>query len=298
MKRLFANPHFLMIIYAVIVSLSFHVGHGITNDIEPVVLTFTRFFLGGVIFSFFVASRYGLSLPDVHALLRYTLISLTLVGYFFAMFYALRYTSAVNASLVSVTVPVFTTVFGVFILREYPERGKLVILLITMLGSMWVIVGGDWQKLIHFSLNKGDWIFLAGCVCIGMYPVLSKLLSRGEPTPVMTLWTLLTGAVVLALMANRQIVDMDWAHAPMRLYLGLVFITLLSTIVTFFIIQYASRRIPVRMVMAYAYIIPVFVMAEDVMLGGGLPSLSVWPGVVAVAAGTFFFMRPAGNIRN
>jgi len=280
-----------MLIYVVIISFSFHVGHMITNDIEPVVLTFTRFALGGVLFGFFVFSKYGLSVPSPRDLLRYTVISLSLVGYFFAMFYALRYTTAVNAGLVFVTVPLFTTIFGAVALKESPGRAKVFVLIFTMFGSVWVLSDGSFSRLVTLSFNLGDWIFLAGCSLMGAYPVLSKMLSRGEPTPVMTLWTLITGAVVLGAMANVQVVQMNWADAPLRLYLGLIFITLFSTIVTFFIVQYASMKMPVSNVMAYIYVIPVFVMGEDIMLGGTFPPLTVWPGVAAVLTGLFFFMK-------
>lgn len=291
MVGLFANSHFLLLIYTLIVSLSFHIGHAITNDIHPVLLTFVRFALGASIFSVFVFSRYDVKRPSASDLFRYTLISMSLVCYFFAMFYALRYTSAVNAGLIMVSVPVFTTVFGMIMLKQFPGTYKIMILTMTMLGSVWVIADGNIDRLIGLRLNIGDLIFLGGCVSMGLYPVLSKLFSKGEPTPVLTFWTLATGAVVLAFAANSKIYQMDWSGAPLRLYLGLIFIVLLSTIVTFFIIQYASNRIPVSQVTAYIYLTPVFVLIEDIVITGEFPVWTVWPGVIAVAAGTFLFMR-------
>lgn len=291
MRSIFANPHFLLIIYTLIVSLSFHVGHAITNDIHPVLLTFVRFALGALVFSTFVFRQYGFKRPSVKDISRYTLISLTLVGYFLAMFYALRYTSAVNASLIFVTVPIFTTIAGMVLLRQYPPLYKVVILLLTMLGAVWVIADGDAVNLIGLKLNVGDIIFLFGCMGIGLYPVFTKLFAKKEPTAVLTFWTLLTGSIVLACFANVEIFKMDWLAAPARLYYGLGFIVLLSTVVTFFIIQYSSRKIPVSQVTAYTYLIPVFVMAEEILLTGTFPAWSVWPGVAAVAAGTFLFMK-------
>ena len=293
MKRQFANPHFLLLIYVLIISLSFHVGHAVTNDIHPVVLTFVRFALGAVIFSTFVFSRYKVSVPTAGAVLRYTAISMSLVAYFFAMFYALRYTTPVNASLIFVSVPVFSTVFGFFLLKQSPGLKKCGILFLTMLGSMWVIAGGSVDTVAGIRLNIGDMIFLAGCVGMGLYPVLSRLLSKDEPTPVLTFWTLLTGAVVLGFLSGGKTFEMDWLNAPLRLYMGLAFIVVLSTVITFFIIQYASRKIPVSKVTAYIYLIPVFALAEDIIITGNIPYWGVWPGAFTVAAGTFLFMRGA-----
>jgi len=291
MDRLVKNPHFLLMIYTLIVSLSFHVGHAITNDIHPVLLTFVRFALGAAVFSSFIFIKYDAKKPSISDISRYTLISLSMVGYFFAMFYALRFTSAVNTGLIIVTVPLFTTVFGMILLKEFPGAYKAGILLVTMIGSVWVIADGNINGLMSLRLNVGDLVFLAGCLSIGLYPVLTKLLAKGEPTPVLTFWTLATGAVVLGALSNKQIFEMNWLDAPARLYYGLAFIVVLSTVVTFFIIQYASRKIHVSKVTAYIYLIPVFVMIEDILLTGSFPVWTVWPGVLAVTAGTFLFMR-------
>lgn len=289
--KIFKNPHILMIIYAVLVSLSFHVGHAITRDIEPVVLTFARFLLGSVLFGSFVLVKYEVKRPSISDLLRYTSISLSLVGYFLAMFYALRFTNPTNASVIYTIVPFMTAIFGLIFLKEFPKKDRMIVLLITMAGSAWVIVGGDYQKLFDMSLNKGDLIFLLGCTGMGLYPVLSKMLSRGEPTPVLTFWTLVTGAIVLGIAANVRVIEMDWINAPFRLYLGLGFITIFTTIVTFFIVQYTSQRMPVTKVMGYIYVIPVFVLIENLMLGHGFPEKSVIVGVIAVTVGTFYFMK-------
>lgn len=288
MNNIIKNPHILLLIYVLIISLSFHVGHAITNDIHPVVLTFFRFALGAVIFSTFIFRQYDVKKPSVKDISRYTLISLTLVGYFLAMFYALRFTSAVNASLIFVTVPIFTTIGGMVLLRQYPPFYKVIILLLTMLGSVWVIADGDVSNLISLKLNIGDIIFLFGCMSIGLYPVLTKLFARQEPTAVLTFWTLFTGAVVLGFFANTRIFEMDWLNAPARLYWGLAFIVILSTVVTFFIVQYASRKIPVSKVTAYVYLIPVYVMLEDMLITGVYPPVAVWPGVTLLSWGRSF----------
>lgn len=289
--KVLKNPHCLMLVYALLVSMSFHVGHIITNDMDPTVLTFVRFLSGALLFAPFVMKKYDLCLPSVSDLMRYTAISLGLVGYFLAMFHALRFTSPTNASVIYTLVPLITAIFGAVLIKEYPSSGMIMVLLFTMAGSVWVIVGGDHKKLISMSLNKGDMIFLAGCFGMGLYPVLSKLLTKGKPTPIVTLWTLVTGAVVLGLAANIKIFRMDWINAPLRLYIGIGFLTIFTTIITFFIVQYASRRMPVRKVMGYNYIIPVFVLIENIALGQGFPDFSVVVGVVIVTVGTFYFMK-------
>jgi drug/metabolite transporter (DMT)-like permease len=291
MTALIRNPHFLMTLYAVFVSGSFHVGHAIAGDIHPAVLTFARFFLGSVIFGVYVGVVYGIKMPTLGAFVRYTCISLCLVMYFVCMFTALRYTTAMNTGVEYTLVPVFTTIYGVFILREVPSLSKTAVLGVALIGAVWVISGGSIERLASLSFTHGDLIFIFGCMGMGMYPVLSKLLARDEPTPVLTFWTLVTGSLVLAAGANVRIISTDWMNLPLRLYLGLGYVTIFTTVITFFMIQYAGRLLPVSKVMSYIYIVPVFVLLENFLLGNGLPALTVIPGVVAVSFGTYYFMR-------
>jgi drug/metabolite transporter (DMT)-like permease len=126
---------------------------------------------------------------------------------------------------------------------------------------------------------------------MGLFPVFSKIFSNNEPAPVMTFWTMAIGSVFLAAAANVKTFEMDWASAPLRLYLGIGYVTVFTTVITFLIIQYASKRLPVSKVMAYIYVIPVFVLVENIFLGFPFPDLSVIVGVVVVALGTFYFMK-------
>ena len=283
--------HLMLAVYALLVSGSFHVGHAITKDIDPVVLTFARFALGAAIFWVIAHFRYGVKMPGLRELSGYTLISLSLVGYFVAMFYALRYTTAVNTSMVYTLTPLFTAFFGAVILRERQTWPRIMMLCVTLIGCVWVISGGDVGVLMSLKFNRGDMLFLAGCVGMGLYPVLSKLFARGVPTPVLTFWTLLTGSIVLLLIANVDVVRTDWLALPLRVYLGLGYITVFTTAVTFFILQYVSMRMPVAKVMAYIYVIPVFSMLWSWLLGGSAVSMSMLAGAVTAICGMVFFLR-------
>ncbi|PLX66735.1 MAG: hypothetical protein C0603_11070 [Denitrovibrio sp.] len=293
--KLLKNPHVLLIIYALLISISFHVGHSITNDIDPLVLTFVRFFIASIIFGTYVKVKYGIQKPSVKEFFSYMFISLSLVGYFYGMFHALRYTTPINVSIVYSTVPIFSTIYGAVFLKEFTSYRRVAVLIVVMFGAIWVISNGDINRLLALDFNKGDLMFLGASMCMGMYPILSKTFSRGLPIPVLTFWTLVTGTIVLAFAANIEIAKMDWINAPARLYAGVFYVTVFTTMLTFFIIQYASHKLHVSKVMAYNYIIPVFAIVENIILGKGLPSMSVLPGVLIVVSCTFFFMKSPKN---
>ncbi|MCD8492281.1 MAG: DMT family transporter [Geovibrio sp.] len=191
-----------MLLYTVLVSGSFHIGHVLVNYMDSTVLTFVRFLLGSVLFGIYVFPRYELKRPSLSDLARYFAISASMIFYFWAMFEALRYTTPLNTAITYTVVPLFSAVYGIFLLKERVSLRKFTVLFAAMLGAVWVIIDGSLSRLAELDFNKGDIIFLIGCLCIGLYSPLSKKLHKGEPMPVLTLWTMITGTVWLLLIAN------------------------------------------------------------------------------------------------
>jgi drug/metabolite transporter (DMT)-like permease len=244
-----------------------------------------------VLFGVYVFPRYKVRLPSLSDLARYFAISASMIFYFWAMFEALRYTTPLNTAITYTVVPLFSAVYGIFLLKERVSFVKFAVLFAAMLGAVWVIIDGSLSRLAELDFNKGDLIFLAGCLCIGLYSPLSKKLHKTEPTPVLTLWTMITGTVWLLLIANVKILKINFSALDTAFFAGVAYITVFATIATFFIVQYSSKKLPVSEVMSYIYLTPVFVIIIQALIGKGLPHTAVIPGVAASVVATFYFLR-------
>ncbi len=60
---------------------------------------------------------------------------------------------------------------------------------------------------------------------------------------------------------------------------------------TFGLIQYAVLRLPGAKVMAYTYLIPVWVIGWEAALGAGLPPAAILPGIGAVVLGLVLLLK-------
>ena len=187
-----------MFISATLVSTSFTVGEAIANEIDPVILTFIRFFLAALILTPYVWYFFGIRFHS-GLIFRCAIISGCLVIFFWCMFLALRYTSALNTSVIFTLVPAIAGIYAFILLKERMSRGVFFALVCGMAGALWVIFKGDAQLLLQMRLNKGDMIFFAGCLCMGLYTIFIRLFHRGEPMIVMTFWILVTGTLWLVL---------------------------------------------------------------------------------------------------
>ena len=154
-----------------------------------------------------------------------------------------------------------------------------------LVGVVWVIFRGDLSQLLAMEWNKGDAIFFGGCVAMGLYTPLVKLVHRGESMAIMTFWVLVTGSLWLLLITGNRLRTVDWAAVPTFAWVGIAYLVIFTTIVTFFLTQYAVTYLGPTRVAAYSYLYPALVLMIDLALGHGLPPLRVIPGCPGCACG-------------
>jgi drug/metabolite transporter (DMT)-like permease len=285
-----------MVFAAILVSTSFTVGAAITRELDPVVLTLIRFILAASLFGPLVHFRYGLCFSWA-LFLRCALISGCMVVFFICMFLSLRYTTALNTSVIFALVPSISGGYALLINGERLGRGQLFALGCGMVGVVWVIFRGDPLQLLAMQWNRGDVIFLVGCFAMGLYTPLVKLLHRGESMAVMTFWVLVTGSLWLVILAGGRLPAVVWETVPFFAWLGIGYLAVFTTIITFFLTQYAVPYLGPTKVMAYSYLYPGFVLVIDLVLGHGLPPLRVIPGVFVVLAAMFILQSHQQQVR-
>jgi drug/metabolite transporter (DMT)-like permease len=274
--------HACMLLSAFLVSTSFTVGKAITPFMDPVVLTLVRFVLATLLFAPYVGRTFGLFYPGAVALLRYSLISAALVGFFWLMFLSLRITSPLNTGVIFTTVPGISGVYSWFLLRERLGRYRILALGLAMAGALWVIFEGDVQRLLRMQLNHGDLIFFGGCLLMALYMPLVKLLHRGEPMAVMTFWILATGCFWLLLFASTKLPGFPWASIPGKVWLGITYLSIFTTIITFFISQWATLHLGPTRVMAYSYLYPPLIVLIEWFLHHGFPPIKTMIGILII----------------
>jgi drug/metabolite transporter (DMT)-like permease len=272
-----------MLIAALLVSTSFTVGKAITPFMDPAVLTLLRFLLATLIFAPYVAYKFGLTFPGIIALLRYSLISIALVGFFWLMFLALRSTNPLNTGAIFTTVPGLAGLYSWFLLRERLGASRILALFLAMTGALWVIFEGDIQKGLTLQFNHGDLLFFAGCLSMALYMPLVKLLHRGEPMAVMTFWILATGCFWLLLFVSIQLPTPSPTPPPAKLWFGIVYLALFTTIITFFITQWATLHLGPTRVMAYSYLYPPLIVLIEWFLYHQIPSFKTLTGILIIA---------------
>jgi drug/metabolite transporter (DMT)-like permease len=285
------SVHCLMLVASLIVSSSFTVGEAITHGLDPSILLLVRYVVAVVCLAPIVVINHGFSLPSVRRLGGYSLISASTVGFFWCMFESLRYTNALNTSIIFTLVPGISGIYSAIFLKERLGHGRLWALFFGMTGSIWVIFRGDPNRLLGLEVNYGDLLFLAGCFMMAAYTPLVKRLHQQESMVVMTFWVLATGTGWLLLLSFSGLGTVDWQGVEMQIWTGIIYLAIFSTIITFYLTHISTLYIGPTRVMAYSYFYPAFVLMINWGLGKGLPPPIILPGVAVVTLATFVLQR-------
>lgn len=272
--------HLGMLIWALLVGLSFPAVGLLSEGLPPLLLTALRFAIAALAVLPLVWGAPGLK-PSRQGAWLYALMGICLAGFFGTMFWAAHRTTALSMATLYVSVPLLAYGLGRFLSVEQRALSLLALLALGAFGALglaWAEADGD---LARMQFGLGEAAFFVGCLASALYPVLSKFgLMRGWLSPhagVRTLWSLVLGGVLIALLG--LIFNHPSAMARMTLSdLALVtYLGLFSSGVTFWLQQRATATLTPAAVTAYGYLVPfvsmllLFLQAPDVMSPRWLP---------------------------
>lgn len=269
--------HGAMLVFTVLISVSFSLGGLAAPHIEPAALTAARFALAAVIIGALAAPR--MRLAHFRAAWRYTVVGGLLALYFVCMFEALRRTDPVSTAAIFTLIPIMSAGFGWLLLRQVTTPRMGLALALGGLGALWVVFRANLEALLGLRLGPGEQIFILGCALHALYTPMSRLLNRGEPLLVYTFGGICGGLLVTGVYGFRDVVATDWAGLPPIAWAAVLYLAISGTAITFFLLQFATLRLPSAKVMAYGYLLPSFVILWEGLVGHGWVAGPVLLGV-------------------
>lgn len=179
----------LMIITALLWSGAFITGKWALLEFSPGMLTFVRFiFALPFIFAILWLREPQKMLPTKEQWIP--LIILGIMGtfnYHFMFFYSLKYTTAINASLIGAAQPAITAVLAIFILQERLRFLQWIGIALAFVGILLIVTNGQLTMLSQLQLNRGDLFMLVGITSMAIYSILGRIyMKRYNMSPLFT----------------------------------------------------------------------------------------------------------------
>ena len=222
---------------------------------------------------------------------RYFVLGGPFTIYFVLMFEGLKTANPVSAAAVFTLMPLMSAAFGWMLLRQVTTPRMALALSIAACGALWVIFRGDLAALTALDIGRGEMIYFVGCIAHALYTPMVRKLNRGEGAAVFTFGMLVAGSVLLGVFGFEAILATDWASLPPMVWVTIGYLTLFSTASSFFLLQYATLRLPSAKVMAYSYLTPAWVMLWELGFGSSLPPVPVLLGIMATVVALLMLLR-------
>lgn len=286
--------HLLLLFSTTLVSTSFIVAKIITDALDPIVLTFIRFLIAALILLPIVAFRHGLKI-STKSFFGYAMISGCLVIFFWAMFHSLRFTTPLNISILFTLVPAMSALFTSVINRERISLHLVYALGFGLAGAVWVIFEGNFDLLNQMVWNRGDLIFFGGCLAMALYTPLIKWVHHGEPMEIMTFWVLISGCIWLLPGTFYVLSFTDLRAIDSTVWMWVAYLALFSTVISFYMTQYATRIIGPTRAISYSYLYPLLVVVLEFLIGHGWPPARIIPGIALTFAAMLLLVRSSGG---
>lgn len=256
-------------------------GRWLRDDVGPLTLAAVRFLVA----SLFFAAMLQRQPPHERRLGqdRWLLLGMSLSGvavFTPTMYLGLRFTTAVNATLIQGLSPLITGVLAALLIREPMSRRQIVGAVVGLLGVLGLISGGSlsfWQSM---HSGRGDLIILASAALWGLYSVLGRRVMRHRSVLSATAFSAFLGLPLLLLAALWEMRTFPVDLSP-KVILAALYIAIFPSVVGHLTWNTGVRRLGASGAMLFYNTLPIygallghFVLGESIglshLIGGAL----------------------------
>jgi drug/metabolite transporter (DMT)-like permease len=256
-------------------------GRWLRDDIGPLTLAASRFLIASALYT--VLLRRGPPQGRRLGRDRWLLLGMALSGVAVfgpTLYLGLRFTTAVNATLINGLGPLITGLLAALLIREPMSRRQVVGAIVGLVGVLALISGGSLAFWQGARINVGDLIVLGAVALWALYSVLGRRVMRNRSALSATALSALLGFPFLVVAAFWELRSIPVELRP-QLLLAILYIGIFPTIVGFLSWNEGVRRLGPSGAMVFYNTLPLYgallgylVLGEPIglahLVGGGL----------------------------
>ena len=211
-----------------------------------------------------------------------------IAGYNTIIYFALQYTTSINASVVNSTTPLFIAILAVFLLREKLLAHHAAGIILSVFGILFVISKGSVEVFLSWEINAGDFYVLAAVFMWALYSVIVKKYADVLPLLSSFYVSVFLG---IFLLAPLSLIEYLWLEAAKPVFtlpsIGiLLYVGFLASIMAFLSWNFGVHIIGAAKAGVFLNLLPVFAIIFALcftqeklylyqIIGGGIVILGV-----------------------
>jgi drug/metabolite transporter (DMT)-like permease len=241
-------------------SVNFVIASGIKGHIPPVGLAFWRWTIACVVLAPFAIKSTIRNRIEIKKNIRFLALTAVLGITIFntLIYFAGKTTSAVNLSLIAISIPLFIVAISRIAFKEKVSNTKIIGILTIILGVLILITKGSLQYLLQIKFAIGDLIMLIACFFFASYTILVRLKPKELPSKVFLFSVFVLGVLFLLpfylwehLYYKKVIFDSTTIFAT-------TYVGIFASLVSYYLWNEAITLIGTQKTALIYYLIPVF----------------------------------------
>lgn len=283
--------HLAMLLFSALIAGSFSFGGLAAQHMDAAPLTLWRYLLTVLVMAVLAFGTFRAPMILPREPWRFLVLGGLIAFYLLTMFTALEFTDPVSTGAVFTLMPLLSAGFALLLMGQRTHLGVLIALVIAAVGAVWVIFRGSIPAILSFDIGRGELIFFTGVTAHAAYVPLLRKFGRGENPVAFGFWVTVASAICLIPFGLRDLIKTDFGALPLSVYFAVGYLAVVTTAITFLLLQYASMRLPAPKVLGYGYLTPSFIILLEGLLGHGWPPVTVFAGAFVTACGLIAMAR-------
>lgn len=281
-----------LIANAIIWGAAFPIVKPAFDFISPLAYLYFRFLLAGI-FSLPIFFYYYIRIrPKTSYLLKALLLELFGTALPLLILYeGLARTTALEASLIGSTGPIFVVLGGIWFLHERENKREWQGLGLSLLGSLLLVasplIGGVEETL---SSTTGNLYTLGYCVLYAIYAIIAKKFYKTRPPLYLGALTYLGTALIYALLLNLSggLPNLSLLTTNFSVFFPVFYMAVPGGIIAFALYLYAQSKIEVSEANLFTYLNGVVAIPASYLLLGEKPSLLTIVAILIITVGVYY----------
>jgi drug/metabolite transporter (DMT)-like permease len=192
--------------------------------------------------------------------------------------FGVRYSTPGDASIITTSMPLWAMLLAAIVLKEPITWKKVCGIIAGAAGAIMLILGSSASSSAQQGSNPmlGDLLVLIAQFCYASYLVFYKnFVSKYSLVTIMK-WLFTFGSLFVLPFSFRELTMADWSSFTLSQILGIVYIVVAGTFISYILIVVAQKRLRPTVAGMYNYVQPIVACIVAVCLG--LDSFNVVKG--------------------
>jgi drug/metabolite transporter (DMT)-like permease len=190
---------------------NFIIARGLSESIPPVSLAFWRWVVAVIVFLPFalkpLIAEWDILKKNIVYLSITSLLGITIFNTL--IYFAGHTTTAINLSLISITVPIFIIIFSRIFFHELITVNKTIGIILVAAGVVVLITNGSVSQILNITFTIGDFWMLGAAITFAVYSILLK-----QKPQELSIWAFQLSTFILGLAFLLPFFIWEYVTAP------------------------------------------------------------------------------------